>query len=289
MKKEASPIRRDMKFKVDPSKVMNWVGDDPFTNYLLNVGSMSFPKGERFFIDTMRAHSEFVADDPKLKKDMSAFIGQEAMHGREHDIYNEAHEIQNPKAAAFQHKTTDLMINTIKRFPRRYWLLSSAALEHLTAIFGGAYLEMHDTITPDDRCDPDYKAMWMWHALEETEHKAVVFDVYQKAYGDDSKLSNYLLRCFFLITSTILYMGSLFSSLFYLIYTRGELTDRKAWGKFYLGALKPIIVRISGDWLDWFKRGFHPWEHDNIIKLKEFEDYLGGVPSPFTIEPPTAQ
>ena len=31
---------------------------------------------------------------------------------------------------------------------------------------------------------PTYKAMWYWHAVEETEHKAVAYDVYEQCVGD---------------------------------------------------------------------------------------------------------
>nr|WP_317622487.1 MULTISPECIES: metal-dependent hydrolase [unclassified Ketobacter] len=36
--------------------------------------------------------------------------------------------------------------------------------------------------------DPDALKLWLWHALEENEHKAVAFDVYQQVSG------NYLIR-----------------------------------------------------------------------------------------------
>lgn len=31
--------------------------------------------------------------------------------------------------------------------------------------------------------DPKLYQLWMWHAIEENEHKAVCYDVYQKVYG----------------------------------------------------------------------------------------------------------
>ena len=54
--------------------------------------SALFPEGEQFFVNSTRA----VRNDPKLlilsitKKEISAFIGQEAMHSKEHLAFNAA-------------------------------------------------------------------------------------------------------------------------------------------------------------------------------------------------------
>ncbi|MDY7025219.1 MAG: metal-dependent hydrolase [Pseudomonadota bacterium] len=277
-----SPVRRDIKFNVDPEKVLSWHPNNPFMVYLLNVASITFPDGERFFIDAVRAHLDVAKDKPELEKDIRAFIGQEAMHGREHEIYNEYYE--NKVGSLFTHQLRFNMwiIQRIKKnLPKRYWLLATVALEHLTAIGGATLLENQEII---EEADEAYKGIWMWHALEETEHKAVAFDVYQEAYGKDDNFSAYISRCVALLVMTTLYFIEIIPFFLALAFKQKKLFSFTAWKTF-----GKIVLRIMGkdlipDWLDWFKRGFHPWEHDNIIKLKEFEDYLGGVPSPFTMK-----
>ena len=56
-----------------------------------------------------------------------------------------------------------------------------------------------------DGSEPTMTAMWRWHALEETEHKAVTYDVYGKIMG--KTLRAYLLR-----TSTLVVITGVFLS-----------------------------------------------------------------------------
>lgn len=55
----------------------------------MNNLSSLFPYGETFFVDSVRAVRDQISD-PHLKKDISAFIGQEAMHAKEHAAHTAA-------------------------------------------------------------------------------------------------------------------------------------------------------------------------------------------------------
>lgn len=55
-------------------------------------------------------------------------------------------------------------------------------IEHVTAIFASALLADQKRF-----CEPmhdDYRLLRHWHAVEEIEHKAVAFDVYQQTGGE---------------------------------------------------------------------------------------------------------
>ena len=80
------PVRRqDFGFEEVPR---HWVDSDPFMTHLFNALSALFPDGERFFVDSVRAVRDQI-NDPQLQKDIGAFIGQEAMHAKEHGHFNE--------------------------------------------------------------------------------------------------------------------------------------------------------------------------------------------------------
>src|SRR5712692_4071169 len=50
--------------------------------------SAVFPDGEDFFVRSVR-HFRDQVSDPELKRQVAGFIGQEAMHGREHRAFND--------------------------------------------------------------------------------------------------------------------------------------------------------------------------------------------------------
>ncbi|MEM8120237.1 metal-dependent hydrolase, partial [Morganella morganii] len=70
------PVRRmDFSFSETPKY---WWDGQPFMYQFMNNLSSLFPYGEKFFVDSVRAVRDRL-EDPQLKKDVSAFIGQEAM------------------------------------------------------------------------------------------------------------------------------------------------------------------------------------------------------------------
>ena len=69
----------------------HWNGGDAFMTAYANALSMSFPVGEQFFIDAVKAGAQQLADTPdnaELKQIAKSFIGQEATHRHLHALYN---------------------------------------------------------------------------------------------------------------------------------------------------------------------------------------------------------
>jgi hypothetical protein len=66
----------------------HWFGGDPFISHLLNALSLTFPEGERFFMDAVRQHEPAV-ESAALKHEIQRFLGQECLHGRAHEAFND--------------------------------------------------------------------------------------------------------------------------------------------------------------------------------------------------------
>ena len=177
---EPVPIRRDVRFNLPADRIADWhTPAGPIFTALLNTFSIVLPIGERFFIDAVRAHRDLI-QDPELQKAMTAFIGQEAMHGREHEDYNDALFAQSPIAPKFEAFVLDIFGLIKKHTPPYLWLSATIALEHFTALLADSVLT-----TPElfDGAEDHYANIWRWHAFEETEHKAVAFDVWNTVMG----------------------------------------------------------------------------------------------------------
>src|SRR5581483_5159566 len=63
-------------------------GGDLILSHLAATLSGLFPDGEDFFVRSVRNFRDRVSD-PDLKRQVAGFIGQEAMHGREHRALND--------------------------------------------------------------------------------------------------------------------------------------------------------------------------------------------------------
>ncbi len=265
------PQRRDIKFDLDPAIISEWhYAAGPVFTAFLNTFSSILPVGERFFIDAVRAHRQYI-DDPQLKQAVTAFIGQEAMHGREHDEYNQAFFASAPPAARFEKFVGKLLGTLTKHAPPAFCLSGTIALEHFTALLADAVLK-------DERvaagADPQYAAIWRWHALEETEHKAVAYDVWEAVMGKGVKA--YSLRSFGLIVATLVFWGLTIPTFIQVLRSEGQLTNMKGWQKFFgytfgdIGMLRKQI----GNYLDYFRPDFHPWDHDNRAFLQQIDQFL---------------
>lgn len=262
------PVRRNLKFNLPLDKITRW---HPSRNavHFFNTLSVVFPVGERFFIDSVRQFRDNgIVSDEKLLEAIRAFIGQEAMHGREHEAYNAAYEAAGFGADQLETFVAQLL-ELIKRGPPEFRLAATIALEHYTAILANALLTHPELI---DGAEPRYHAIWNWHALEETEHKAVAFDVFRKAYAGRA-LRGYLLR-----TSTMALATLILWSIIMPVYVRNVARDGLAldWREWRKGLSLLLgrrgVLRLSlRDYLDFYRPGFHPWDHDNRHLLQKVD------------------
>lgn len=255
---------RKMEFEFELNDIPKyWYGDDVFKSTFMNALSCLFPEGERMFMDAVRDNQNKITD-PQLLKQIKGFIKQEALHGHEHAQYNDFLKKWNypiDKIMSFEKKEK----KWIKKWlPRQHRLAITCALEHFTAIMA------HQILTNPEATEgmhPQFKEMWRWHAVEETEHKAVAFDVYQAAVG------SYWLRVLTMINITVFFClrTSIIQAIF--LWKDGKLFSPKVWWKgFQFYFLKPgLVPTIWRDYLDYFRRDFHPWMHDNSELLAQWE------------------
>ena len=105
------------------------------------------------------------------------------MHGREHREFNDrAAQLGYPtkQVERFTKKGLELRERIA---PPKANLAATAALEHFTATL--AEIILSDERARDMIGHEEVKNLFVWHALEESEHKAVAFDVYKAVGGTE--------------------------------------------------------------------------------------------------------
>lgn len=239
-----------------------WANNDPFFTHFLNALSTFFPEGERFFIQSVR-HFQNQITDPVLQHQIKAFIKQEANHSRAHQHYNHVLFKQGYHAIA---KYEQIEINRVKRFSQRcdhdFLLAVTVAAEHFTAML--AHQALIDFNRLFKNTHPAMKKLWYEHAVEETEHKSVAFDVYQIV------CSNLRMRRRAFIIFTVDMLLRTFARHCYFLAKDGKLFDLKLWlhGINLLYGKHGLFRLVAKKWLAYFRADFHPWEIDNRYLIK---------------------
>ena len=151
-------------------------------------------------------------------------------------------------------------------------LTGTCALEHFTATIAAELLRNPDIqyIFEDDTM---YR-LWMWHAVEENEHKAVVFDVYQTLYGNGLRAYGQRAVAMSLAMVILFFVQSYFTAR--LLKQDNKLTfeDTKYMIKFMYGR-KGFITRQIPELLAFFKPNFHPNDFDTDSLLASWKEKLG--------------
>jgi predicted metal-dependent hydrolase len=156
-------------------------GDLILSHFAAALSSL-FPDGEDFFVRSVRHYRDQITD-PDLKRQVNGFIGQEAMHGREHRSFNDRLDELGYPTRLYE-KMTKVGLQTREKIaPAKSNLAATAALEHFTATLAELVLEDPDVQRLFG--DNEVKNVFLWHALEESEHKAVAFDVYKAVGGGE--------------------------------------------------------------------------------------------------------
>ena len=195
------PIRH-MKFDFDP-KLLDpkfYMNAELASAYFASL-SIFLTRGEDLVIDTARYHRDFITD-PLLKQRVTSLIGQEAIHSKMHEELNDAFLELDLPVKLFRFLAGYVFEYGFERLPQPMKLSLMAAIEHFTAVLA-EYMMNHEEIFFRSQ-DEKQRAIWMWHMLEESEHKDIAFDVYQ------TLSNNYALRIagFFPALITILMLIS---------------------------------------------------------------------------------
>jgi predicted metal-dependent hydrolase len=259
--------RMDFEFPDDIPEF--WYAGDPYRTLLLTALSGTFPEGERYFVDSVRQFQDKVTD-PELKAAIRAFIGQEAHHSKEHKVLNALMERKGYPMGKIDEIGRKGLTYLRKRLSPERQLAMTCALEHFTAILADQLLNNRAEFI--DKMDPRVAKIWAWHAIEETEHKAVAFDVFKATVNDE------WIRRSQMAINTVTFLMIASYHFIDLMRASGQAGKPKVWlsGINYFWGKPGIFRQLIPAYLQYYRRDFHPWQHDNRALVDSIkQEFLG--------------
>lgn len=233
-----------------------WFAGDPFLTHFFNAVSSTFPEGERFFIRAVRHYGAAVPEGSALADAVKRFSGQEARHSREHDAHAELLHAQGYQGMAWLNRNQGRAMGWMNRRLPRASLALTVAIEHVTATFARHVLSRPEIwLAP---MHPDMQRLWRWHAVEEAEHKAVAFDVYEAA-----ELPVWLRRLA-MADVTVGFLAEIFVRHCYLLAKDRQLRPRvlvRGWRALF--GKTGLLRAVGADLPPFYQRHFHPNDIDD--------------------------
>ena len=266
---------RDQRFGRGSRTDRWWMGGDPIATALYNALSATFPKGEAFFVESVRKFREGAG--PKLEQEIRAFTTQEVMHSREHVAFNKrAHEAGYDLSQL--ERQVDVRLDLVRSKPPIASLAATMALEHFTAILAHELLKNPRHLA---KADPESAALWRWHSIEEIEHKGVAYDTWLHATKDWPRSKRWKVKAKVMLLVTRNFVVDRTAGTLELLRQDG-ITGPRAWARlFWYAYVRPGMMRkILGAWATFFLPGFHPWNHDDRALIEAAERRLSSKGSP---------
>jgi predicted metal-dependent hydrolase len=249
---------RDRRFGRGADLARWWHGGDPVATAFHNALSITFPKGEAFFVESVKAFRDGAS--PKLAHEIKAFVMQEVMHSREHVAFNRRAVEAGYHLDDLERVVVESLALTKNR-PQILNLAVTMALEHYTAMLASMMLKDDAYWANVSEAD---KAMWRWHAIEEIEHKGVAYDTWLHATRDWSRWKRWKVKSIMMLIVSKNFWTRRIRGTLELLRQDG-ITGWRAKGglAWYLVGNPGVIRRIVPAWIAFFMPGFHPWNHDD--------------------------
>ncbi len=256
---------RNREFEISDALSRDWYDNNAFITAWHNALSITFPEGEKFFIDSVRHYADEITDE-KLKAEIRAFCGQEGFHRREHEQYNRILcEQRGYDLNLLEGRVKRRIKETREQQTPITQLAITVGLEHITAVMAEFHLGVNSPAR--GKAEPVMEQLWQWHGAEELEHKSVAFDVYRAVGGSEELRIRILKRVTFLILWRTL------TGMLHMFRKDGNLLSIAVWrqGYDFLWGKQGLFKFIAPNYKEFFRPDFHPWQNDSLTVLDEWQ------------------
>ncbi|MDN3645820.1 metal-dependent hydrolase [Pontixanthobacter aestiaquae] len=255
---EHALIVRNRRFDREHKTPRHWHSGDPVATAWYNSVSASLPRGEAFFIDTMRMFRDDVPDD--IAREMKVFITQEINHTREHVAFNRLVSDHGYNVESID-QGIQAMLELTEGRPKEFNLAITIALEHFAAMISHHLLADPRYL---EGADQEAADIWRWHATEEIEHKGITYDVWLHATKDWSRWKRYRVKTLIALLITKKYFGNRIRDAIGLLEQDGFSRRKAKWKLYAFLWWKPgMMRRMFWEWSKILMPGYHPWNLDD--------------------------
>jgi predicted metal-dependent hydrolase len=263
---------RDRRFGRETALARLWHGGRVEATAIYNALSTTFPAGEAFFVESVRAFRK--AAPPKLADEIKGFTTQEAIHSREHDAFNKRATDSGYDLSKLEAQVEKRLAVTRDK-PPVVSLAATMALEHFTAILANQLLANPRHLAGAEQEAAD---LWRWHAVEEIEHKGVAYDTWLHATREWARWKRWKVKAKVMLYVTRNFVVDRTSGALELMRQDG-VTGLNAWARllWYLWVRPGMFRKIAGAWLKFFLPGFHPWNEDDRRLLGAYDAIASGA------------
>lgn len=245
-------------FRPNPQANRHWNGADAPRTWLMNAFSGILPIGEKYFVKIMREAEIRLAGNPELQAEARGFCAQEGRHSLAHREMNAVIHAQGYTWLARFPSVEDSVFSLMMRHLSNDSLLAAlTACEHMTSILANELLNNPEFWLGD--AEPAMAAIWIWHAVEETEHQSTCHDIYEELCGERWRL--HLAMSY---VTAILWLGVGGRTLAQQTQD-GRLFSPRAWKDqlgYWLGK-KGMLPSLAKNYFRYFAKDFHPSELRN--------------------------
>jgi predicted metal-dependent hydrolase len=250
---------RKMNFPFEKVEDKYWFGGNPIITVFFTTLSATFPAGEKTFIDAVNPFRAKVTD-PSCQQQIKGFIGQEAQHCIQHSKLNLVFDELGLFASEVEDSLTRRLIKIKSRQSPEEYLASTASLEHITAIIGEYLLENIEIMEPASK---EIKDLFIWHSMEEIEHKSVVFNLFMNCVNDRKLLKKMMRKqtAGFFYRQTIFFWKVIFQLRKIPSFSEMIVAFRFFWGR------KGLFRKLVKPYLRFYKKDFHPNNTDTLPLL----------------------
>ena len=171
---------RKIQFEFPEDFEPHWNPEKPVFSQLANGVSLFLPYMEPFIIHAVREATKEI-EDPDLLEEARAWMAQEAQHYRQHRRFNEVLIAAGYPALREREAQIEREYEAMRQRPLKFKVAYTAGFEVMALTIAHSFIKDREYFFKGSM--PSVASLWLWHLIEEIEHKNLAHDIYLHLYG----------------------------------------------------------------------------------------------------------